>query len=136
MVRLLSVKPAYVHELCRTGRLQAMKSGKYWMISVAGLRRCLMSGNGDIDATVANDYSRSHLTPMPDGRVPRLRSRGEMRRPARAQGLRMTRARIRVRYRKNRALWEADYRDAAGVHPGRELVRLTRVRRYRVRAER
>src|SRR5437867_9317331 len=73
---------------------------------------------------------------MPDGRVPRLRSRGEMRRPARAQGLRMTRARIRVRYRKNRALWEVDYRDAPGVDPGRELVRLTRVRRYRVRAER
>ena len=48
----------------------------------------------------------------------------------------MTRARIRVRYRKNRALWEVDYRDAAGVDPGRELVRLTRVRRYRVRAER
>lgn len=49
---LVNLKPAYVHELCRTGRLPATKSGKYWMISVAGLRQWLMSGNGDIDATV------------------------------------------------------------------------------------
>ena len=52
VAELLSIKPAYVHELCRTRRLPAMKSGKYWMISVAGLRRWLMSGNGDVDATV------------------------------------------------------------------------------------
>jgi excisionase family DNA binding protein len=37
----LSLKAAYVHELCRTGRIPATKSGKYWMIPVAGLRRWL-----------------------------------------------------------------------------------------------
>lgn len=46
---LLSLKAAYVHELCRTGKLPAMKSGKYWMIPVAGLRRWLTSRNGRID---------------------------------------------------------------------------------------
>jgi excisionase family DNA binding protein len=47
---LLSLKPAYVHELCRTGRIPATKSGKYWMVSVAGLRRWLVSTNRDVDA--------------------------------------------------------------------------------------
>jgi hypothetical protein len=50
---LLNLKPAYVHELCRTRKLPSLKSGKYWMIPLAGLRQWLMSGNGDIDAAVA-----------------------------------------------------------------------------------
>jgi excisionase family DNA binding protein len=50
VAELLSLKPAYVHELCRTHRLPARKSGKYWMIPAAGLRRWLASREGDIDA--------------------------------------------------------------------------------------
>jgi len=46
---ILSLKAAYVHELCRTGRIPAMKSGKYWMIPVAGLRRWLAYQNRDVD---------------------------------------------------------------------------------------
>lgn len=49
---LLNLKAAYVHELCRTGRLPAAKSGKYWMIPVAGLRRWLASTNRDVDEGV------------------------------------------------------------------------------------
>jgi excisionase family DNA binding protein len=45
----LSLKAAYVHELCRTGRIPATKSGKYWMIPVAGLRRWLAYRNRDVD---------------------------------------------------------------------------------------
>jgi hypothetical protein len=32
---LLGLKAAYVHELCRTGRITATKSGKYWLIPLA-----------------------------------------------------------------------------------------------------
>jgi excisionase family DNA binding protein len=45
----LSLKAAYVHELCRTGRIPATKSGKYWMIPVAGLRQWLAYQNRDVD---------------------------------------------------------------------------------------
>jgi excisionase family DNA binding protein len=45
----LSLKAAYVHELCRTGRIPARKSGKYWMIPVAGLRQWLAYQNRDVD---------------------------------------------------------------------------------------
>lgn len=46
---LLNLKEPYIHELCRTGRLPATKSGKYWMISVAGLRQWLAYPDRDID---------------------------------------------------------------------------------------
>lgn len=46
---ILSLKGAYVHELCRTGRIPATKSGKYWMIPVTGLRRWLAYQNRDVD---------------------------------------------------------------------------------------
>jgi excisionase family DNA binding protein len=45
----LSLKAAYVHELCRTGRIPATKSGKYWMISVGGLRQWLAYPKRDVD---------------------------------------------------------------------------------------
>jgi len=45
----LSVKAAYVHELCRTGRIPAIKTGKYWMIPVARLRQWLAYQDCDID---------------------------------------------------------------------------------------
>lgn len=57
---LLSVKPAYVHELCRTGRIPATKSGKYWMIPVAGLKRWLYQ-NRDVDGSArASPESLNH----------------------------------------------------------------------------
>lgn len=46
---LLNLKPAYVQELCRIGKIPATKSGKYWMIPVAALRRWLYQ-NQDVDA--------------------------------------------------------------------------------------
>lgn len=47
--QLLDLKLAYVHELCRTGKLPATKSGKYWMISVVGVRNWLGSGPRQFD---------------------------------------------------------------------------------------
>jgi len=49
VAELLNLTEPYVHELCRTGRVQATKSGKYWMIPVAGLRRWLVYQNRDVD---------------------------------------------------------------------------------------
>ena len=46
---LLNLKAAYVHELCRTGRLPAVKHGKYWLIPQAALRDRLAYRAGDID---------------------------------------------------------------------------------------
>jgi excisionase family DNA binding protein len=48
---LLNLKPAYVHELCRTGRIAATKSGKYWMIPLTDLRRWLYQKR-DVDPDV------------------------------------------------------------------------------------
>ena len=49
VAELLSLTEPYVHELCRTGRVQATKSGKYWMIPVAGLRQWLVYPKRDVD---------------------------------------------------------------------------------------
>jgi excisionase family DNA binding protein len=49
VAELLNVKPAYVHELCRTGRLAAVKEGKYWLIPQAALRERLVYRRSDID---------------------------------------------------------------------------------------
>ena len=51
VAELLSLKEAYIHELCRSGRLPATKQGKYWIIPVAGLRQWLAYRNGDVDST-------------------------------------------------------------------------------------
>lgn len=75
---LLSLTPAYVHELCRTRRLPAIKSGKYWMISVPALRTWLYQ-NSDIDPA-----ARTRLESL-DPRTARahgLRVRGARRPPA------------------------------------------------------
>jgi excisionase family DNA binding protein len=50
VAELLNVKPAYVHELCRTRRLRAVKEGKYWLIPQAALRDRLVYRRSDIDA--------------------------------------------------------------------------------------
>ena len=49
VAELLNVKPAYVHELCRTGRLAAVKEGKYWLIPQTALRKRLVYPRSDID---------------------------------------------------------------------------------------
>jgi excisionase family DNA binding protein len=49
VAELLSLKEPYVHELCRTGRLPAVKHGKYWLVSAAGLRDWLVYPLRDID---------------------------------------------------------------------------------------
>lgn len=49
VAELLSVKPAYVHELCLTGRLPALKEGKYWLIPETALRERLVYRRSDID---------------------------------------------------------------------------------------
>jgi len=76
---LLNLKPAYVHELCRTGRMPAVKSGKYWMIPVAGLRQWAAYRKGDVDPR--HPEVLESLNPNGDtGRVrtsrPGLRPRG------------------------------------------------------------
>jgi excisionase family DNA binding protein len=70
VAELLNLKEPYVHELCRSRRLPAMKSGKYWIISVTGLRQWLGSGRDGID----------------DARGARLESRHLRSRGARAAG--------------------------------------------------
>jgi excisionase family DNA binding protein len=52
VAEILSLKAAYVHELCRTGRIPAMKSGKYWMIPMAGLQEWLAYQERDVDRSV------------------------------------------------------------------------------------
>jgi excisionase family DNA binding protein len=79
VAELLNLTEPYVHELCRTGRVQATKSGKYWMIPVAGLRRWLTYQNRDID------HSQSSLLESPHQRRDRPASllTGLARRPSR-----------------------------------------------------
>lgn len=64
---ILSLKAAYVHELCRTGRIPAVKSGKYWMIPVAGLKEWLAYPKPDVDGSarrlVESPNSRGDVRP-------------------------------------------------------------------------
>jgi hypothetical protein len=46
---LLNLKPGYVHELCRTRTLPALKTGKYWITPLASVRRWLAYQNRDVD---------------------------------------------------------------------------------------
>lgn len=80
VAELLSLKEPCVHELCRSGRLPAIKQGKYWMISVAGLRRWVTSPNSDIDSASTrrlespNPRGDTAPGPVPGRHVPRRRS--------------------------------------------------------------
>jgi hypothetical protein len=76
---LLGLKAAYVHELCRSRRLPAIKEGKYWMISIAGLRAWIAAARPGIDpASIARVASsdlgagnaRTRQAPGPGGRRP------------------------------------------------------------------
>src|SRR5262245_3921410 len=49
VAELINLTEPYVHELCRTGRVQATKSGKYWMVPVAGLRAGMVVPKHDVD---------------------------------------------------------------------------------------
>lgn len=79
VAELLNVKPAYIHELCRTGRLAAVKEGKYWLIPQAALRERLVYQRSDIDPRseprLQSTNPRRDSTPRPDTGVTR-RSRG------------------------------------------------------------
>jgi excisionase family DNA binding protein len=46
VAELLSLKEAYVHELCRSRQIPATKQGKYWIIPVAELREWLVRTRG------------------------------------------------------------------------------------------
>lgn len=79
---ILSLKAAYVHELCRTGRIPAIKSGKYWMIPVGGLRQWLAYQKGDIDGTAQAPVQ----SPNPRRDVRPLSLTGPAGRPRRSLG--------------------------------------------------
>jgi excisionase family DNA binding protein len=63
VAELLNLKEAYVHELCRSGRIPAIKERKYWIIPVAGLREWL-------------GQCRRRIDPRSTGSVPLLGSLG------------------------------------------------------------
>jgi excisionase family DNA binding protein len=69
VAELLSVKEAYVHELCRSGRIPATKEGKYWLIPVTALHEWLAKSRQRVDRGLrqqltspgANDVPAAHL---------------------------------------------------------------------------
>lgn len=77
VAELLNLKEPYVHELCRSRKLPATKSGKYWIIPVAGLREWLMYRGGDIDRS-AEPRLRS-VSPLGDSGAGPRRSAREVR---------------------------------------------------------
>ncbi len=49
VAELLNLKEAYIHELCRSTQMPAVKRGKYWMIPVAPLPEWLTRARRGID---------------------------------------------------------------------------------------
>src|SRR5262245_23175216 len=80
VAELLNLTEPYVHELCRTGRVQATKAGKYWMIPVAGLREWLVYPKRDVD----DGGPRPVESPHPGGHVRPARLVGPAGRPRRS----------------------------------------------------
>jgi excisionase family DNA binding protein len=85
VAELLNLKEPYVHELCRSRRLPALKQGKYWIISLARLRAWLAEPGGGIDGNARRerslpDAARVSTSPPPNsGHTPpgiRSRDRG------------------------------------------------------------
>src|SRR5690242_17249092 len=74
VAELLSLKEAYIHELCRSRQIPATKQGKYWIIPVAELREWLVRARG-IDSRRAGSVG---LADQPGTRAP---SRGGPDRP-------------------------------------------------------
>jgi excisionase family DNA binding protein len=80
VAEMLSLRAAYVHELCRSGRMPALKTGKYWMIPVAELGRWLAYQNRDVDGGL-----RTRLeSPNPPGDTCRMAPAGQAGRARRA----------------------------------------------------
>jgi excisionase family DNA binding protein len=83
VAELLNVTDAYVHELCRSRRIPAVKSGKYWIIPLTGLRAWLGQVAGQLDGSGAAERSSSNETPSaatprlgrPDRALRRIRER-------------------------------------------------------------
>jgi excisionase family DNA binding protein len=69
---LLNLKEAYIHELCRTGRLPASKHGKYWLISVTALRQWLAAQRRDVDRHRSPALPSRDAESHPAARTPRL----------------------------------------------------------------
>ncbi len=61
VAELLNLKEAYVHELCRTRRLPAVKHGKYWLIPQAALRQWLTYPVGDVDGSTVRRIASPNL---------------------------------------------------------------------------
>lgn len=74
VAELLSLKEAYVHELCRSRQIPATKQGKYWIIPVAELREWLVRVRGI-------DPRRPDSVALPDRPGTQAPSRGGPDRP-------------------------------------------------------
>ena len=79
---LLGLKAAYVHELCRSRRLPAIKEGKYWMIPVAGLRAWIAAARPGIDPASTARVASSDLG-VANGRARQAAGPGGRRPPGR-----------------------------------------------------
>ena len=80
VAELLNLTEAYVHELCRSRRLPALKQGKYWIIPVGGLRAWLGQTAGQLDRSASGERSSEDATHPP---APRPTTPGHTRAPMR-----------------------------------------------------
>jgi excisionase family DNA binding protein len=92
VAELLNLKEAYIHELCRSSQMPAVKRGKYWMIPVAALREWLARPPRGIDprrsgplplpsrlAVPTSGSGTHHLTPTTnESRLPPTRRRSAL----------------------------------------------------------
>jgi excisionase family DNA binding protein len=62
VAELVNLKEAYVHELCRSGRIPAPKEGKYWIIPVSGLREWLGRSRHRIDPDAPHPLPSANTT--------------------------------------------------------------------------
>ena len=73
VAELLSLKEAYVHELCRSRKIPATKQGKYWMIPVGELREWLARSRHGIDPRLSGSLPLLH---RPEATAPSRNSQG------------------------------------------------------------
>jgi excisionase family DNA binding protein len=62
VAELVNLKEAYVHELCRSGRIPATKEGKYWIIPVTGLREWLGRSRHRVDPDAPHPLPSANTT--------------------------------------------------------------------------
>ena len=67
VAELLNLKEAYIHELCRSSQMPAVKRGKYWMIPVVGLREWLTRSRRPIDRSWLNSLASYAPAPGTSG---------------------------------------------------------------------